>query len=160
MLTSLLALLCTQVALATSPPIPHPQDVARRDKLRRMLSIRDSTPACATLSPISDRLVTDLQWLMDHVEAPPWVGVRAAQCIMQLHGENEIERIKRWVQDPDKKGLVLVVLGEIDELAPLTARTIVEAALIGPHNDLVLPRIEKSIHPEVRALVQVPEVSP
>ena len=91
MLTSLLMLIGTQAALATRP---GPQQLARRDKLRMALVVRDKAPPCTELSAMSDALVTDLQWLMDHVTAPPWVGIRAAQCILQLHGTQEADRIE------------------------------------------------------------------
>jgi len=142
-----------KVGAPAAASVPHPQDVARRDRLRRMLSVRDHAPACATLTPGSDRLVEDLQWLMDHITAPPWVGVRAAQCIIELHAETEVKRIEGWVQDSGKPGLILVVLGALNQVSPQTARTIAQAALKGPHTARVQPRLMKSKHPEVRALV-------
>jgi hypothetical protein len=118
-----------------------------------MLSVRDLAPACATLTPGSDRLVEDLQWLMDHIKAPPWVGVRAAQCIIELHAETEVKRIEGWVQDSSKPGLTLLVLGALNEVSPQAAQRIAQAALDGPHTAKVQSRLMKSKHPEVRALI-------
>lgn len=153
-------------AVALTPPrggapaglaaAPGPQDSARRDRLRQMLSVRDLAPACTEVQAQSpDRLVTDLQWLMDHIKAPPWVGVRAAQCILQLHAETETVRIQRWVQDPAKIGLILIVMGELDSLPEPVAQTIVQAALSGPHSDRMRTWLPKSAHPSLRALGQV-----
>ncbi len=134
--------------------IMHPQDATRRDRLRRMLSIRDSAPPCEEVSKQSDsRLVSDLQWLMDHIRSPPWVGVRAAQCIIALHGDQEVKRISQWVQDESKPGLALVVIGALNDISPTTAASIAQAALSGPHAARVKPRLVKSRHAEVRALL-------
>ena len=134
--------------------IAHPQDAVRRDRLRRMLSMRDSAPACTAVAAQTDtRLVADLQWLMDHIKAPPWVGVRAAECIIELRAETELKRIVGWVQDPTKPGLVLVVLGRLNTLPEALAVDIARAALGGPHTTRVASRLVKSRHPEVRALV-------
>ena len=134
--------------------IMHPQDATRRDRLRRMLSMRDAAPPCEEVAQHSDtRLVSDLQWLMDHIRAPPWVGVRAAQCIIALHGDQEVKRISGWVQDESKPGLVLVVVGALNDISPPTATAIAQAALSGPHADRVAPRLVKSRHAEVRALL-------
>ena len=155
MLTTLLAAMLTAAsALATSPPVPSPQDVARRDRLRQMLIARDKAPPCTELSSISDRLVEDLQWLMDHVKTPPWVGVRAAQCIIELHAPAELSRIQGWMLDPTQPGLTLVVLGELDGLPAPIAIAIIQVALTGPHAAKVAPRLLQSAHPQVRALLQ------
>jgi hypothetical protein len=126
-----------------------------------MLSVRHSAPACTEVQAQSpERLVTDLQWLMDHIKAPPWVGVRAAQCILQLHAETETARIKRWVQDPTKVGLTLVVLGSLSDLPTHIATPIAAAALTGPHAERVRVRLHKSPHPSVRALLSAPPAEP
>ena len=146
---------------AASQLPPHPQDMARRDRLRRMLSIRDVAPACTELAEAHDpRLVDDLQWLMDHIKAPPWVGVRAAQCIITLHAESELTRIEGWMQDAGKPGLALLVLGSLNNVSAQTAQTIAQAALKGPHAEKVRPRLVKSRHPEVRALVPPKSIKP
>jgi len=134
-----------------------PQDAARRDRLRRLLSVRDFAPARWEVQAQSPaRLVADLPWLMDHIEDTPWVGVRAAQCILQLHAETETARIQRWVQDPTKVGLTLVVLGSLSELPAHIATPIAAAALAGPHASRVRARLHKSPHPSVRALLSTP----
>jgi len=160
MLTALITLLGTQVALATSPMIPDAEGLARRESLRRALMTRDQAPACTQLLQMSDALISDLQWLMDHVKAPPWVGVRAAQCILQLQGDKEVQRVIGWVQDPAKAGLALLVLGELDMLTEESALQIAQAAMKGPHAARVTPHIHKSVHPQVRALESVAEPTP
>lgn len=143
--------------LAPAVQAADPQDAARRDRLRRLLSVRDYAPACTEVqAQAPQRLVEDLQWLMDHIKAPPWLGVRAAQCILQLHAETETARIQAWVQDPTKVGLTLVVLGSLSELPAHIATPIAAAALAGPHTERVRPRLHKSAHPSVRALLGAP----
>jgi len=90
---------------------------------------------------------------MDHIKAPPWVGVRAAQCIITLHAETEVKRIQGWMQDADKPGLTLLVLGSLNGVSAQTAQSIAQAALEGPHAAKVRPRLLKSMHPQVRALI-------
>ena len=116
--------------------------------------MRDSAPPCDALAAqAGPRLVSDLQWLMDHVKAPPWVGVRAAECIIELHAETEVKRIIGWVEDPAQPGLTLVVLGTLNRVAPDTALSIATAALQGPHAIKVKSRLVKSQHAGVRALI-------
>ena len=159
MLTTILALLTTAV-LAGSPPVPSPQDVARRDRLRKMLIARDKAPPCTELSKVSDRLVEDLQWLMDNVKAPPWVGVRAAQCSVELHATTEVSRIQGWLLDPEKPGLTLVVLGELDTMPIPVVIAVIQTALTGPHAAKVHPRLMRSANPQIRALLQAQQIKP
>jgi hypothetical protein len=129
-------------------------DEARRQALRLRMSVRHAAPTCDTIDALTPDPVADLIWLMDHVEQPPWVGMRAAECIIANHAEAETVRLHQWVADPDRKGLMLMILSRLDKLPEPLAHSLAKATLAGPHRELARPRLMRSNHVPVRALVE------
>ncbi len=127
MFTSLMLMMAT-VATAEPEPAPSPSQTALYDALK----IRDAAPPCASLTPMSKDLATDLIWLVDNATQPPWVGIRAAQCVIREHHEAKAETIQAWVTQADRRGLAILTFGLLDELPAPQARAIRETALAGP----------------------------
>lgn len=132
----------------------------RRADLHRRMSARDVGPVCADLAALTPDPVGDFVWLMDHAKQPPWVGIRAAQCVIDHYAEPEIDRLRGWAVDADRKGLVVLLLGRLDTLPEPIAQAVGEAAMAGPHADLARTRLIESSHPSVRAMVEAASVSP
>jgi hypothetical protein len=129
MFTSLMLIMATAATAEPGPaPVPTPSQTALYDALK----IRDAAPPCASLKPMSKDLATDLIWLVDNASQPPWVGIRAAQCVIREHHEAKAATIQGWVTQPDRRGLAILTFGLLDELPAPQAKTIQEAALAGP----------------------------
>jgi len=129
MFTSLMLMMATAATAEPGPaPVPTPSQTALYDALK----IRDAAPPCASLKPMSKDLATDLIWLVDNASQPPWVGIRAAQCVIREHHEAKAATIQAWVTQPDRRGLAILTFGLLDELPAPQAKTLQEAALAGP----------------------------
>ena len=129
MFTSLMLMMATA---ATADPGPTPVPTASQTALYDALKVRDSAPPCASLKPMSEDLATDLIWLVDNASQPPWVGIRAAQCVIREHHEAKAATIQMWATQADRRGLAILTFGLLDELPAPQAKTIQAAALAGP----------------------------
>jgi hypothetical protein len=160
MITSLIPLtLIATLAVAQAneaPVVSDPTESVRRDTLRLQLTLRHGGPTCDEIDGQSPDPVGDLVWLMDNVHQPPWVGMRAADCLMNNHLTTETERVHTWVANPETKGLALLVLGRLDALPAPLAQSLAKAMLAGPHRSLIAPRLLESAHIELRAMVVSP----
>jgi hypothetical protein len=118
----------------------------------RRLSLRDGSPPCSDVEAGSADPLQDLQAIVQHVELPPFVPMRAAECVI-AKGDAAEGELTRWMTGADTKGLALLLSDRIDALpAPLATR-VVTSGLGGPHADEVRARVVKSTLPEVRTLV-------
>ncbi len=150
-------LMSTILMALAQMPVAQAEDEAattRRVEIQRRLSARDAGPTCAEVEAMSPEPVADLVWLVEHVRQPPWVGIRAAACLMTEHGQDESERLHQWAVDPDRKGLAILLLVKLDELPAPLAHSLGQAVLAGPHKELARPRLVQSQHKDVRALVE------
>ena len=138
-------------SLAHAVPTPSPSQTA----LYNAMKMRENTPDCDQLDQYSKTVADDLLWLMDNANQPPWVGIRAAQCILTHHAEAKADVIDTWVIDPDRRGLAIMVFGMLDVLPEETSVRIATKALEGPLADDAKVRIEKSERPVIQALVPV-----
>ena len=124
-----------------------------QEGMYRALSIRDPAPACADIVALSTSPVDDLEVLVNEATQPPWVGMRAAGCLLDLYPEQSQPLMQAWVVDPDKKGLAILVTKKLDTLPLPVATEVVTTALAGPMADSLAPRIAKVEVPELRSLV-------
>lgn len=121
------------LAHASDPAEAKPAEpTASQEALYAALKPRDGSPDCASLSDHSEELATDLLWLVDNATQPPWVGVRAAQCVIKHHHTAQAERIKSWMTSPEKRGLAILAMGLLDELPKELSVELSAAALAGP----------------------------
>ncbi len=71
--------------------------------------------------------------MVETVHQPPWAGVRAAQCLLQLHPAEAAADLRRWVADPDRLGLAMVVWSSLHTLPADQAARLIDASLTGPN---------------------------
>lgn len=120
---------------------PSQEDRSTTKELVTYLSARDSTLSCASLS--SPQLQKDLTEIVDTIERPPWVPMRAAACLIELYPEHSKEDLIRWISAPDKKGLAFLIAGRLSNIPDTTAISIAKAGLKGPHSRDIRVRLEK-----------------
>jgi hypothetical protein len=118
----------------------------------RLLSTKDSPPACGDVEALSPSPVSALQHIVVGVSRPPTVAMRAADCLIVGHGAEVPAVLQQWVVDPNTRGLALLVLDRLDRVPAPVALEVAKAALSGPHAGLASPRIARSAYPEVKAL--------
>ena len=156
MLTTLL--LMTSVGEAMSP-VPPAKPNAEQRALYDALKVRDAAPPCESLTGMSENVASDLVWLVDNAAQPPWVGIRAATCVLTHHLEAQAAAIDAWVVDPDKKGLALLTLSSLDDVPETAAVRFATLALEGPFADAARARLVDSAHPSVANMVK-PSAAP
>jgi len=145
----MIIVLLTSLALAT--PAATPSQVA----MHRALSHRDGSPPCADIEALSKKPVEDLKFIVEHVPAPPWAGMRAAQCLIEHHPAAIDAELDTWVTDPQLAGLGILVLNRLDDLPVETARRVAALALeSGSERIGAKKRVAAAARPEVRELVE------
>jgi hypothetical protein len=157
MITTLMML--TGLAQAIKPIAP-PKPSAEQMALYQAMKVRDPAPSCEGLVPLSTTLDTDLIWLVDHVQQPPWVGIRAAQCVVSHHADVQADTIEAWMTDPSKMGVAILTLRLLDTLPEPTAIRFATAALAGPLSEKATLRLADSVHPGIKAMVADSEPAP
>lgn len=135
-------------------------DAAAQDKpedlVYRALSVRHPTPDCAAVEALTPTPVPTLLQMVDEAQQPPWVPMRAAECLVVRHPEEIRDRLDRWVVEPELRGLGLLVINRLDDLPldlakELAARAIAE----GPEPEKTKARLLRLETPELRALGEV-----
>jgi alkanesulfonate monooxygenase SsuD/methylene tetrahydromethanopterin reductase-like flavin-dependent oxidoreductase (luciferase family) len=124
------------------------------DALYDALALRDGSPPCETLAALTDDPLGDFLWLVDHAKQPPWVGMRAARCVILDHADAAQDTLLSWVA-METRGLHVQLLGHLDDLPEPIAVAIAEATLAegAPDPERDLERVAKCSHPAVRALL-------
>jgi len=123
--------------------------------MHRALSLRDGSPPCADVEGLSKTPVADLKFLVANATAPPWVGMRAAECLIAGHPTEITAELDTWVTDPELAGLGILTLNRIDAL-PIEIATHVAALALekGPERIGARKRLEKAERPEILELVK------
>ena len=137
--------------LAADPPVLRPS--AAQQALVRALSPRERPAACSALGDLSSDLAEDLAWVADHVTAPPWVGMRAAECLLRDHADTAGIVLRAWVTEPEARGLAWLVLDRLDTLPRPLALELARAAIDeGPDASGARKRIARSESAEIQAI--------
>jgi len=139
---------------ATDPEAWVPSE--QQAEMLRLLSLRDEAPSCVDVTAGVDDPLGALSDIVVHVQAPPWVGMRAAGCLIQEHGDQPeaVSLMTTWVTDPELAGLGLLVLNRLDTLSAETAAALAKTAIAdGPDAEKACTRAAKSTHAEVQAVV-------
>jgi len=126
-----------------APSITEPiqEEVSHTQELIVQLSARDHQLSCSTLS--SSQLKKDLVEIVDTIERPPWVPMRAAACLTELYPQDSKEDLIRWISAPNKKGLAFLIAGQLSKIPDDSAISIAKAGLEGPHALDIRVRLEK-----------------
>lgn len=154
--TPLLLPLAVHAAAPAHPPAadsPAAVPSASQQALVRALSPRESPAACSALGALSSDLAGDLVWVADHVTAPPWVGMRAAECLLQDHAGTAGPYLRAWLTEPEARGLAWLVLDRLDTLPQPLALELARVAIAeGPDAGGARKRIARSDSAEIRAI--------
>ena len=116
------------------------------------LSIKDPPPACEQVEALAPEPVPLLLRVVNEVERPPWVAMRAADCLVTRHAPAIEVEMTSWMGDRDRQGLGLLALNHLDEMEPALATRIASAAMAGPYRDAASTRIAHSDVESVRAI--------
>lgn len=118
------------------------------------LSQRDGEPDCATVEAGLAEPVEVLLDIVAEVRMPPMAPMRAAGCLIALHGADPAvaDAIAAWVAGADTKGLALLVGQRLDALPAEVALRAAIAAEQGPWSDVFAPAAAACAHPDVRAV--------
>ena len=118
---------------------------------------RDASPTCAEVEALTETPAETLQVIVREAAQPPWVAIRAADCLIRNHSVAVEDELKAWVTDPDLLGLALLALGTLDEMEPAVALSVADAAIKGPLKEQAGERILKSESEQIRAIAELPE---
>ena len=151
-----LLLACGTPTLIESPTSVEKNTVVPTEttSLVTQLSARDSQLDCTQLP--TTELRTELISIVDTVERPPWVPMRAAACLAELFPAESQEDLLRWIATPDKKGLAFLIAGQLPKLPDDIAKNVAQAGLNGPHAQEIRLRITKQNDPRLAPLLEVP----
>lgn len=127
--------------------------LAPRLALTRALSILDPEPDCAELEGLTPDPVGDLLSVVDTVEEPPWVPLRAAACLSRRHAPAVRSDLVSWVSERETRGLAMVAIDSLPHMPAEVALQVVTAAAAGPFSATVEERLATSDDPSLRALV-------
>lgn len=126
---------------------------ADEDAVYRALSVRDGGPDCASVEALAKDPVAALVSMVENVQQPPWVAVRAAQCLVRGHAEQVKPNLMTWVVAPQKRGLAILLANEADAMPEAVAVEVARVGLAGPYAEDMRKRLVNSQHASVRALV-------
>lgn len=143
--------------------IANAQDRTPDDLVYRALSARHPAPSCADVEAMTPTPVPTLLRMVDEAQQPPWVPMRAAECLAIGHHADIRDRLEQWVVDPELRGLGLLVLNRLDDLPLDLARDLATRAVQeGPEPEKTRERLRALNTPELQALgaEPAPEVKP
>lgn len=133
------------------------QDATADEAVRRALAARDAAPGCAEVEALTPTPVETLLRVVEEVELPPWVPMRAAECLATRHAAAVPDHLRRWVVAPETRGLGRLVVERLDAVPIDLARDLAMRALHeGPEPERARARIARLRTPELRALAEVP----
>jgi hypothetical protein len=134
---------------------PEVAATAEQEAMHKALSARDDGPGCADVEALSPTPVEDLVWLTEHATSPPWVGTRAATCLIADHAEEVADVLRLWVTDPDLAGFGAVVLNNLGLIDSALAIELATLALTdGPDPEGARERIAQHDDPALQALLE------
>ena len=110
--------------------------------LLRQLSYRDGAPDCKDLSNDNGQLKDDLLVMVNSVMQPPWVGMRAANCLITRFPLESVDTFKSWMQSEQTMGLAYLLGAQISQLPYQIAIEVGRVGLSGPHAEGVRSRLE------------------
>lgn len=149
----------TWLMVGFSSALASPADVQEAepsDAVMRLLSSRDPVP-CETIEALTPTPAATLLVVVNTIERPPWVPMRAASCLLKNHSAEVQTDIERWVIEPSLRGLGRLVLGSLDTMPVAVALPIARKALAsGSDPALARERLAEAVAPELRALVVTP----
>lgn len=150
----MLELIASTLLLAAS--VASAQESTPDDLVYRALSVRHAAPSCAEVEALTPTPIPTLLRMVDEAHQPPWVGMRAADCLVLRHHESIGDRLDQWVVDPELRGLGLLVINRLDALPLALAQSLASRALAqGPDPEQTRERLGRLSTPELKRLAEV-----
>lgn len=146
------AALLMVLTASAEPTTEAPPDGA--EAIHRALSARDQSPPCEDVEALSTAPVEALLYIVEHATQPPWAGMRAAECLTLRHAEAIQPQLTGWVQNPDTRGLALMVFNRLDEIPSTVALPVARASLNGPLAEDARSRFQKLENAEIKAILE------
>jgi hypothetical protein len=148
------------VGVVAPEPEPEPTPAPPSGKLGRdeqtayeRLLPRDPEPECPAVEAGLASPTATLLAIAETVESPPWVGMRAAGCLVEHAADPTVEAaLIRWVSEEQLAGLGLLAVNLLDQMPEEVAMRVANAALEGPISDRARDEIAGSAHQSVREL--------
>jgi hypothetical protein len=122
------------------------------DAMVHALSIKDPPPPCEQVEALATDPVPLLLRVVDEIQRPPWVAMRAADCLVTRHASSIEAEMTIWMGASQKKGLGFLALAHLDAMEPALATRIASAAMAGPYREEASVRIARSHDESIRAL--------
>ncbi|MEL6342254.1 MAG: hypothetical protein AAFV53_03925 [Myxococcota bacterium] len=161
--TALLAGGCSESATPPKPQPPLttggepiiPEGARGVEAVAPILAAAAKQPAeCEALSAHSAALFDDLITIVETRDDPPWMPLRAVECLMLTYPRRVQPRLEQWVTDPDAFYLTRVILYRSDALPEDVAVAVMRRAFTGPDAPTAKRLARRSKHPAVQALVK------
>lgn len=127
----------------------------RQLALVRQMSHRDGAPPCSDLPNSEGLLHTDLLLIVKEVTQPPWVGMRAAGCVIELFPQESQTTFESWMRSEQTMGLAYLLTAKISTLPESVALDIGRIGLAGPHAEGVKSRLQSQNGPIIEQLLQL-----
>ncbi|MCB9680178.1 MAG: hypothetical protein H6733_01800 [Alphaproteobacteria bacterium] len=143
------------VAALLSVPVAHAGDwapsAAEREVIQA-LSAHDGAPPCADLVARLSDPTASLAAIVEHVDSPPTVAVRAARCVVVRDDADAI--VRTWLGRTDWAGIARVVAVALPDLPEPRAVALATDALQGPHAARFVTVLRTAPSPALRRLVE------
>lgn len=127
-MTALVILFSSTLAFAGDVPAA-PALSADAQSLLELLRLRDA-PGCANLGAAGEAQ-RDALVALTAVESPPYVPLRAADCLVAGYAADPVAQgaMRGWMTDPEAAGLAMLVVTRLDALPEPLAVELARAAL-------------------------------
>jgi hypothetical protein len=144
----------TTVLAAPGEWVPSAPEAA----LIQQLSLRDGSPPCAEMEASLPAPAASLKAVVQNVQMPPWVPMRAAECLLVGHATESKPELLDWVTRPELKGLGLLALGRLDAMPVELATEVATTAIArGPDPASARVRVARAVNPAIAGLAAVKE---
>ena len=106
---------------------------ALKDRVVKALTNRDGGPACEVMRTwgAEDEMASVMRNITETVSMPPWVPMRAAQCVVK-DAKNDVRSwsvIEGWMSHKETAGYALLVMQNVDGFEPKRAEVLAELAV-------------------------------
>lgn len=141
---------------AERPVLKDPAPIAENventhNTLVQLLSVHDGF-SCARIKQ-HNPVLTDLSRIVEEVNKPAWVPMRAVACMIEIYPEESQPDLEKWIIDANRKGLAFLIAGQVEKLPDRVALSVVKKGLQGPHAIDIRSRLEKLDDPRLQSIL-------
>ena len=104
-----------------------------KDRVVKALTLRDGGPACEVMQTwgSDSEVASVMREITETVSMPPWVPMRAAQCVVNdaKTDARSYALIEGWMSDTNTTGFALLVMQNVDRFEANRAQSLAELAV-------------------------------